>query len=180
MFQKRWPIARRLIQPFCSAVLHVLSDKSSTEVDGGNILSSVWSRCSSHPQKVVMSCEMNGFYSSVILRSWHETLYPTPSLLGTPPYHLLFFFFKHERSDRCSERCFFLPLCSGQWAHAMFIRLKVSHCDGRKGEKMQNTKEEPIAGTGWALSAVLFYYKLRPNHCGRHQRGRRGVDFPVI
>ncbi len=66
---------------------------------------------------------------------------------------------------------FFLPLCSGQWAHAMFIRLKVSHCDERKGEKMQNTKEKPIGGTGSAFSAGLFYYKLRPNHFGRHQRG---------
>lgn len=153
MFQKLQPIAGRLIPVLCSAVLYVLSDNSSTEVDGGNILSSFWSRWSSHPQKVVMSCEMNGFYSSVILRSWHETLYPTPFLLRNTP--TLFFFNKSELID-VQKDVFSLPLCSGQWAHAMFIRLKVSHCDERKGEKMQNIKEKPIVGAGSAFSVGLF------------------------
>lgn len=84
VFQKLQPITGRVIPLLCSAVLYVLSDRSSTEANGGNILSSFWSHRSSHPQKVVMSCEIIGFYSSVILRSWHETLYPTPFLLRNP------------------------------------------------------------------------------------------------
>lgn len=104
-----------------------------------------------------MSCEMNGFYSSVILRSWHETLYPTPFLLRTPRLPPFFFFFNKRDLIDVQKDVFFLPLCSGQWAHAMFIRLKVSHCDERKGEKMQNTKEKRIAGTGSAFSAGLFF-----------------------
>lgn len=92
LFVRHQPIAGGLIPPLCPAALCVSSDSSSTEVHGGNNLSSFWSRRSSHPQKV-MSCEMNGFYSSVILRSWHETLYPTPfPLRSTPPNPFSFFF----------------------------------------------------------------------------------------
>lgn len=155
MFQKIQTITGRLIPLLCSALLYVLSDRSSAEVSGGNILSSFWSHRSTHPQKGVMSCQMNGFYSSVILRSWHETLYPTLFLLrnsNTTP----FLRFKQEQSDRCSERCFFLTICSGQWAHAMFIRYNFRHCDKRKGEKMLNKRQKPIIGTGSAVSAGVF------------------------
>lgn len=74
---------------------------------------------------------------------------------------------------------FFLPLCSGQWAHAMFIRLKVSHCDERKGEKMQNTKEKPIAGTGSAFSAGLFLLQIETKSLWKAPE-RGGIDLSVI
>lgn len=62
----------------------------------------------------------------------------------------------------------------------MFIRLKVSHCDERKGEKMQNTKEKPIAGTGSAFSAGLFFLLQIETKSLWKAPERGGIDLSVI
>lgn len=82
-----------------------------------------WSHWSTHPQKMVTSWEMNGFYFSIILQSWNESLYLTLSLLrGNPLQHpfsslsfflfVLSFSFPFFLSTRmidnwCSRRSFF-------------------------------------------------------------------------
>lgn len=61
----------------------------------------------------------------------------------------------------------------------MFIRLKVSHCDERKGEKMQNTKEKPNAGTGSAFSAALFLLQIETKSLWKAVE-RGGIDLSMI
>lgn len=95
------------------------------------------------------------FFSNFTILAWNLISYPVP--IKEPPTTPILFN-KNDLIDVQKEVFFFsLRLCSGQWAHAMFIRLKVSHCNKRKGEKkMQNTKGKPIVRTGRAFSAGLF------------------------
>lgn len=128
-----------------------------------------------------MSCEMNGFYSSVILRSWHETLYPTPFLLRNP-LQPPFFFNKNDLID-VQKEVFFpsLPLCSGQWAHAMFIRLKVSHCNKRKGEKKCKTQKGSLLEALAELSLLVFLLQIETKSLWKAPVSKGwGVDLSVI
>lgn len=109
------------------------------------------------------------FLSNFTILAWNLISYPIP--IKEHPHSFFFFFFNKSELIDVQKDVFFLPLCSGQWAHAMFIRLKVSHCDERKGEKMQNIKGEAHHGHWQCFLCWSFYYKLRPNHFGRHQRG---------
>lgn len=156
MHQKLQPKAWRLIPLLCSAVLYVLSDNSSSEVWGKHfVLSLKLLKLTSSEGGDVMWNEWLLFFSNFTILAWNLISYPVP--IKEPPTTPILFN-KNDLIDVQKEVFFFsLRLCSGQWAHAMFIRLKVSHCNKRKGEKkMQNTKGKPIVRTGRAFSAGLF------------------------
>lgn len=114
------------------------------------------------------------FYSPVILQSRHETLYPTHFLLKNSLYSL-FFLFLQEQSDRCLKYVFFHPLCSGQRAQAMFIRLKVSHRDmGRRERNAKHKAGKHITATGTGLSVLLLQIETKSLWKARGERGEVG------
>lgn len=86
--------------------------------------------------------ERNLIFCLVSIKDHYPHPTPLPATHITPPSHTYthpyLFFNKGHLIDQ--KYVFFLPLCSGQWAHAMFIGLKISHCDEEKKVKKEMQK----------------------------------------
>lgn len=74
---------------------------------------------------------------------------------------------------------FFHPLCSGQWAHAVFIRLKVSHCNKREGGKNAKHKGEAFAVSALSAGLGLFLLQIETKLLWKTPKRER-IDLSVI
>lgn len=99
------------------------------------------------------------FFSNFTILAWNLISYPVP--IKEPPTTPILFN-KNDLIDVQKEVFFFsLRLCSGQWAHAMFIRLKVSHCNKRKGEKKKcKTQKGSLLYALAELSLLVFLLQI--------------------